>query len=717
MVALTVRNLCFTYQGATQRAVDNVSFSLEKGSYTALLGLNGSGKSTIARIIAGLLEADSGTVENTQNYRIGTLFQSPKDQIICSTVGRDTGFAPRNMGLGNAETELRTIESLQVTDMLSYANHKTMSLSLGQTQKVAFSGILAMNPDILIMDEALSMIDVQSKGEMLDFLDKLNQKGITVIHITHEIEAVNRANDVIVMDCGKKIWQGSKKEFFLKKDLVNLISGPYLEPLQEKFVPNDDSKISFAAKNICFSYGTQESSCLKDVSFSLYKGTLTALTGPSGAGKSTLLEICSGLIKSQSGEIYCERNPALAQQNSDAAVFENFAADDVAFGPKNQGISGRKLRKIVEYSMNLADLPFEKFANRQTFCMSGGEKKRLAVAGIVALDSSVIFFDEPTAALDGQGRFKILQMMKKLAQSGKTVLFTTHRTDEADFADRIIALDNGTIQFDTACLQQKNQKEKNDFAKFPKKCEAIPSSKILDGLRNFSFGTNKQKKQSVFEKMPVLLNFFLFLTLFSLSLVFKSIWISLLIFALSFIYAMFAKYPAKKLVSSLLKILPFLLIFCLFQMAFAPVVQGEKLFLSYKYFSVSPSKVLLCLRTVIHTESALCCICGFFATVCEEKFVTAIEKLVKPLKIFHIPINRLVLMAELTFRFVPLLVDEASCIIKTQLVRGGLRKSKGFFSRIFMMLPLFVPLIIQTLNRAGKLADAVVVRSLEQEKL
>ena len=177
MVALTVRNLSFTYNGAAKRAVDNVTFSLEKGSYTALVGLNGSGKSTVAKIIAGLLEPETGSVENQKNYRIGTLFQSPKEQIICSTVARDTGFAPRMMALGEDETELRTIESLKVTDMLSYANHKTMFLSLGQTQKVAFSGILAMEPDILIMDEALSMIDPQSKIEMLDFLDKLNKKG------------------------------------------------------------------------------------------------------------------------------------------------------------------------------------------------------------------------------------------------------------------------------------------------------------------------------------------------------------------------------------------------------------------------------------------------------------------------------------------------------------------------------------------------------------
>lgn len=716
MVALTVRNLSFTYNGAAKRAVDNVTFSLEKGSYTALVGLNGSGKSTVAKIIAGILEPETGSVENQKNYRIGTLFQSPKEQIICSTVARDTGFAPRMMALGEDETELRTIESLKVTDMLSYANHKTMFLSLGQIQKVAFSGILAMEPDILIMDEALSMIDPQSKIEMLDFLDKLNKKGITVVHITHEMEAVKRADNIIFMKDGKKIWQGGKNQFFLEKDLVSLVSGPDIIPAEIKFIPNSESEVSFAAKDICFSYPQRASSCLNNVSFSLYKGTLTALTGASGSGKSTLLEICSGLIKSQKGEIYCEKNPALAQQNSDSALFENFAADDVAFGPKNQGVAGKKLRKLVESSMNLANLPFEQFANRQTFCMSGGEKKRLAIAGIIALDSSVIFFDEPTAALDGQARFKILQMMKKLAQSGKTVLFSTHHPDEADFADRVIALENGSVQFDTANIQAKEQLGQ-DSEKFPQKRGPMPSSNILEGLRNFSCQKKSSAKQSCLEKLPALLNFFVFLTLFTLSLTFKPVLPSIFIFAISLVYSIIAKYPFKKMIFSLLKILPFLLIFCVFQMAFAPVLPAEKLYLPYKYFSVSMSKILLCVRTVIHTESALCCICGFFATVSEEKFVNSVESIVKPLKLFHFSVNKIVLMAELTFRFIPLLVDEASCIVKTQLIRGGLRKSKGFFSKIIMMLPLFVPLIIQTLNRAEKLADAVIVRSpLDSEK-
>lgn len=177
MPAVQVNNLYFSYENAESAAVNNVSFELKHGSYTVLAGKNGSGKSTVARIVAGLFEPQKGSVKIEENLRVGIIFQSPKDQIICGVVFQDTEFGPKNLGFPKPEVELNVIESLGVTGMLDFANHRTMNLSLGQTQKVALSGILAMDPDILILDEAFSMLDPKSRDEMYNFIDSINSKG------------------------------------------------------------------------------------------------------------------------------------------------------------------------------------------------------------------------------------------------------------------------------------------------------------------------------------------------------------------------------------------------------------------------------------------------------------------------------------------------------------------------------------------------------------
>ena len=183
MNVIEVRNVFFKYQNASNPAVNNVSFDVKEGSYSVLAGLNGSGKSTLSKIIAGLIKQEKGEINFPSNSKIGIIFQSPKDQIICGTVSRDTAFGPQNLGLSSAEIEMRTIESLNSTSMLSFAQHPSMSLSLGQTQKVAFSGIIALHPDILILDESVSMLDPVSREEVFAFLDQWHEKGKTILGI------------------------------------------------------------------------------------------------------------------------------------------------------------------------------------------------------------------------------------------------------------------------------------------------------------------------------------------------------------------------------------------------------------------------------------------------------------------------------------------------------------------------------------------------------
>ncbi len=699
MPAVQVKNLFFSYENAESSAVDNVTFELKHGSYTVLAGKNGSGKSTVAKIIAGLLEPKKGSVEIEENLRVGIIFQSPKDQIICGIVFHDTEFGPKNLGFSKSEVELNAIESLSATGMLDFANHKTMNLSLGQTQKVALSGILAMDPDILILDEAFSMLDPKSRDEMYTFIDSINNKGVTVFHISHDLEAVCHARDVIFMQNGKISWAGTSGGFLADKKLVEKLAGKKL-PVNSGKWNSEGKEIVFSARNLNFSYN-KNISLLKNISFDLYKGSLTALIGPSGCGKSTLLEILCGLRSADSGKVYCVERPVIAQQNSDSALFENFAADDVAFGPRNKGLHGKALKELVKNSMNQCNLDFEKYADRQTFCLSGGEKKRLAVAGIVALDADIILFDEPTAALDGESRVKVMNLMKELAGQGKTVLFSTHQRDEAAFADRVINLSAENISVP----------EKTASESLPE-MKRIPALSVLERIQKFSFEEN-EKKSGLFEKFPPVLKYILFLGLFCSALVVRPVVACGIFLLAGIIYALLAKYPPKKLFSTMIKIVPLLLFFCLFQMIFAPALPDEIRFCSFRFFMVTPSKLLNCLKVLLRTECAVCLICGFAHSTDEVQLVKGFSDLLLPLRLFRIPTKYIVVTVEIIFRFLPLLLDEAACIVKTQLVRGGLGNSKGFFGKIRAVIPLVAPLIVQSLKRAESLSYALTARGFK----
>ena len=714
-VAVSVKHLCFSYENAPEPAVQDVSFEMEFGSYTAIAGVNGSGKSTTARIIAGLLQPSAGTVEIADGLRTGFVFQSPKDQLICGVIARDTAFGPQCQSLPASEIELRTIESLKATGMLDYAMHKSMFLSLGQTQKAALSGILAINPDILILDESVSMLDPKSREEIFTFLDMLHKKKRTILHITHDSDAISRAKDIIVMNGGKIIWKGNSSSFFADKtgSVYRSVFGTPLENrscFQNKTQNRPAQEILLKAENISFSYGTH--AVLKNISFSLKRGTLTALTGASGSGKTTLLEILAGLKKQDSGTVRSAGKPLLCQQNSDAALFEVFAADDVAFGPKNSGIKGKELLECVKTAMNRVNLPFEEFASKQTNCLSGGQKRRLSVAGIIAMKGDILLFDEPSAGLDGAAKYTVMHLLRSLAESGKTVLFTTHHYDEAQFADTSITLEKAGLIAPDFSPEEENKADGQKTVLTEQKPSAgifSPEyfSKMLDSL------SENQAEQKRLQKLPAVIKYILFIALFAVSVAVQPVSLCAALLPVTILYALCSCCPAKKLFRSLIKILPFLLFFCILQMIFAPASANDTVFLPYKYFFVTAGKLWQCLKIILHTECALCCICAFSSSATENDILKGFSDLLAPLRLLKIPVKYPVILMEIIFRFIPLLLDEAISIIKIQLVRGGLKDEKGFFGKIRAIIPLIVPLIIQTVRRAEILADAMTVRGFK----
>ena len=213
------------------RAIDNLDVDIEKGSFVAILGHNGSGKSTFAKQINGILTPTEGTVwvagMNTADEeaiweirkKAGMVFQNPDNQIIGNVVEEDVGFGPENMGIPTEDIWRRVDESLEAVGMTAYRYKSPNKLSGGQKQRVAIAGVMAMRPECIILDEPTAMLDPNGRKEVIKTVRELNQReGITVLLITHYMEEVIEADRVIVMDDGKLVMDGTPREIFSRVD-------------------------------------------------------------------------------------------------------------------------------------------------------------------------------------------------------------------------------------------------------------------------------------------------------------------------------------------------------------------------------------------------------------------------------------------------------------------------------------------------------------------
>ena len=211
----------------TQRAVDGVDIDIKEGQFVAILGHNGSGKSTFAKHINALLLPSDGTIwidgintsEEPELWKVrqkaGMVFQNPDNQIIGTVVEEDVGFGPENMGVPTEDIWKRVNESLEKTGMTAYRHHSPKKLSGGQKQRVAIAGVMAMRPKCIVLDEPTAMLDPNGRKEVLAAVHQLNkQENVTVVLITHYMEEVIDADHVIVMDGGHVVMEGTPREIF-----------------------------------------------------------------------------------------------------------------------------------------------------------------------------------------------------------------------------------------------------------------------------------------------------------------------------------------------------------------------------------------------------------------------------------------------------------------------------------------------------------------------
>lgn len=514
---------------ATEEILKGVDITIKKGEFIALLGRNGSGKTTFSKQLNAILRPSEGTVTVDEmgtrdveklyeiRQRVGMVFQNPDNQMVAANVEEEVAFGPENLGMESDIIVARVKQALEQVRMWKRRKTAPNHLSGGQKQRIAIAGILAMHPDYIVLDEPTAMLDPKGRKEVMEALQRLNQEQeMTVILITHDMEEAALASRVILLADGQMRFDGRPEKFFgadallaemgmeapLSYRVRKLIDSDVFEKKigdarveeatidkREKVAEYDktgreweasselvdkkknkkaeaetDEKnqalLSLQHVSYIYSPGTAyEKVALDDVNLSLGKGEIVGLAGHTGSGKSTMIQLLNGLLKPTSGTVtfegkdihakgysgnYLRSKVGMVFQYPEHQMICDTVWEDVAFGPSKQGLTGEACETRVEEALRFVDLP-EKYYQASPLQLSGGQKRRVAIAGVLAMQPEYIILDEPAAGLDAEGKREIFDRIRQMSREpGIGVLLVSHSMEDlAEYADRIIVLDDG----------------------------------------------------------------------------------------------------------------------------------------------------------------------------------------------------------------------------------------------------------------------------------
>lgn len=546
------RGVSFSYDGAVS-ALDGVDLNIEDGEFFCILGGNGSGKSTFAKHLNALLQPDAGTVringmdasdpELVYDIRstAGMVFQNPDDQLVATLVEDDVAFGPENLGVPSAQIAQRVREALKGVGLVGFERHETHALSGGQKQRAALAGVLAMEPRVLILDEASSMLDPRGRKGLMKACHALHDRGMTIVMITHFMEEAAEADRVAVFRAGRVAMLGTPEEILTRADgLVELnldmpascclgmalrakgvpvhaqvreadmvaeIAQVYADRSGEDTAGRPSASDSRVLDNVSSAtdgtavsepvieishlshsyslsarerrrwrkrsatagksnkqalWGNDPSSpwALCDVSLTVHRGEFLGLAGHTGSGKSTLVQHLNGLIRPQEGfvralglDLSNKKDAAAVKakvgvvfQYPERQLFAETVTQDVAFGPHNLGLPQDEVDRRVESSLARVGLDLATVGDKSPFELSGGQQRRVAFAGVLAMEPEVLVLDEPMAGLDPAARSDFLELIDRLHHGGLTVVMVSHSMDDlANCCDRIVVMNEGAV--------------------------------------------------------------------------------------------------------------------------------------------------------------------------------------------------------------------------------------------------------------------------------
>ncbi len=540
--AVRLNDVSFAYADGEPNALSHFTLDVKRGEFLAVLGHNGSGKSTLARLICGLLTADRGTVTvwglnpadrdevNEVREHAGVVFQNPDNQMVASIVEDDVAFGPENIGVEREEIGRRIEWALNVVGMSEYRHATPNRLSGGQKQRIAVAGVLAIKPDVLILDESTAMLDPKGRREVTEVAARLNrEEGMTVILITHFLEEALLADRAVVLNRGELVADGTPDEVFLsgeKLETFNLCLpeigeicrrirdggipiNPCLRP--EEFadevkrlselrgfkprsiddIPAPISKTrggewNIDVKNLTFTYSKKSpfaTRALNGVNLHIDEGEFFGIIGHTGSGKSTLVQHLNALIKLPQAQKHYKKpkvkkgqtpppEPSITVGGYDLSkrkcdwrslradvgmvfqypeyqLFAETVFDDVAFGLKNfnKNLPKEEVEKAVGESLAAVGLDYSEIKDKSPFDLSGGQKRRVAIAGVIVTKPKILILDEPAAGLDPLGKREIMRLLHSLHGDWcKTVIIVSHDMDEiAENCTRACVISDGAV--------------------------------------------------------------------------------------------------------------------------------------------------------------------------------------------------------------------------------------------------------------------------------
>lgn len=511
MAVIKIENLTYAYPDMEQPALNHINLEIPEGQFVLVAGGSGCGKSSLIRAMAGLIPefyggeisgkvwVDQWEISKMDRRvlagKVGMVFQDPEGQLVMTTVEQELVFGLENLGLPNSLMKRRLMEVSGALGLTGYLNAFSPELSGGQKQKVALAAVLAMQPEILLLDEPTSQLDPISGEEILTIIRRLNEdNGITVVLIEQRLErCFHLADRVLVMEQGKIISDHHAPDTLSRWAVEHQV--PFIPPMAKLFAGVGFSEIPVTVKegrkilkaywpllgknmlsiqakqrtdgkpkknhqealvqmdNVWFSYPDGAES-LKNINLEIHQGGFTVLMGENGAGKTTLLKILNGLLKQSRGQVkILGRNTGklsveeiaplvgyLSQDPNDY-LFLPTVREEIAFSLKNfrledEGISqeiGEKLGLTTYLDSNPRDL-------------SSGERQRVALAAVLVNRPKLLLLDEPTRGLDYLLKEKLGAILLDLQKQGMTIFMITHDVEfAAEYAQDILLMADGRI--------------------------------------------------------------------------------------------------------------------------------------------------------------------------------------------------------------------------------------------------------------------------------
>jgi energy-coupling factor transport system ATP-binding protein len=501
---INFKDFSWKYKASKDLVLDSINFSVGKEEFLGIMGPTGAGKSTLCSCINGLIPLRTrgwikGNVEilgmNTRNAKmtdigtkVGLVFQDPETQFIMMTVEDEIAIGLETLSLSREEIKNRIQWALKIVGLEGYEEKSPDELSGGQKQRIAIASIMAMRPEILILDEPTSDLDPKGKYEVFQTLEEIRkQYNLTILLVSHDTKKVLQfCSRVLLIDDGKIKFDAKPKEMLQHEDLLHKLGIYYPKttdfidiPRVEKIIINKEKEPIIEVFNLNFTYPNL-TQALKDINLTIYKNDFIAIIGKNGSGKTTLIKHFNGILKPQQGEIsligkniqdYSISNVSeiigYCYQNPDHQLFKNTIRDEIEYGLKNLKFSEEEIKKRYSEMIQLLNLKNFEEDYESTFYLSKGIRQRLALASVLVLKPEILIIDEPTTGQDFLMIQEFMKILQDLHAQNHTIIMVTHDPYVISYYSKeVIILDDGKLIGKVPTQEFLQNKELQEIASF-----------------------------------------------------------------------------------------------------------------------------------------------------------------------------------------------------------------------------------------------------------